>query len=372
MNYLRGLQLEKAKTAFDEVYKLKPYAYCWQKGVVEFYLGQYYDAAECFAHNAAVYESKFGIVASEERIWRDACQLKIENTVMKQLKADEQKRVKREKRRKKNESGNGHGNLGSRKIDVDKESRQNENNVPIVAQIMNKNEDSILGPRETRKVIRIARDLFSSSIDQDLSNVALARAKLRSICGEYDNSNLSSSSSSVISPLRADKKMWRLNSWYYLGLHYDVLDDDASSRDCMKMALRQCASAGHADDIVQTLPLLHMARREWFDDDEFAEDTGDDFADFDLGMIETELTTTTSTRNIDTYGNYDYGSNGGSPLITTRNDNNLFESIQDSVDKMKLVELQSALKKKGLKSSGSKSVLKDRLLRSLLDEAGLT
>jgi len=25
-------------------------------------------------------------------------------------------------------------------------------------------------------------------------------------------------------------------------------DDDVASRDCMKMALRQCASAGHADD----------------------------------------------------------------------------------------------------------------------------
>ena len=121
----------------------------------------------------------------------------------------------------------------------------------VVAQIRNKNEDSILGPRETRKVIRIARDLFSSSIDHDLSNEALARAKLRSICGEYDNTNSNSSSSSTSSsssPFRADKKMWRLNSWYYLGLHYDVLDDDVASRDCMKMALRQCAFARHADD----------------------------------------------------------------------------------------------------------------------------
>ncbi len=252
MNYLRGLQLENAKEAFDEVYKIKPYAYCWQKGVVEFYLGYYYDAAECFAHNANLYESKFGIVASEERIWRDACQLKIENSVLKQKQKLREQRRRRKNRRKKRNGDNDYNDT-----DVSRENgRENDVETPVVAQINNKNENSILGPRETRKVIRIARDLFSSSVDHDLSNEALARAKLRSICGEYDNTdtntntNLSSSSSSRSrsTTFRADKKMWRLNSWYYLGLHYDVLDDDVASRDCMKMALRQCASAGHADD----------------------------------------------------------------------------------------------------------------------------
>jgi hypothetical protein len=49
----------------------------------------------------------------------------------------------------------------------------------------------------------------------------------------------------------------------------------------------------------------------------------------------------------------------------------LYQSIKDSVSKLKLAELQNSMKMKGMKTSGSKSVLKDRLLRLLLDEAGL-
>ena len=46
------------------------------------------------------------------------------------------------------------------------------------------------------------------------------------------------------------------------------------------MALRSCPSSGKSNDIVHTLPLLHMAARDWFDDDEmeteivFNEDEG--------------------------------------------------------------------------------------------------
>ena len=117
-----------------------------------------------------------------------------------------------------------------------------------VAQIID-NDDEIMieRPKETRKVIRIARDLFESSVQHDLSNEVLARAKLRSICGEYE-SNMDSRNKNTI-PFKGDKKMWRLSSWYYLGLHYDVLDDVEASKDCMKMALRQCASSfGNGDD----------------------------------------------------------------------------------------------------------------------------
>mmetsp|Transcript_31918 Transcript_31918/g.37204 ORF Transcript_31918/g.37204 Transcript_31918/m.37204 type:complete len:415 (-) Transcript_31918:95-1339(-) len=298
MDMLRMLRLEEAKAAFDHVYQVKPYAYCWQAGVVKFYLGDLHGAAECFAHNAHIYESRFGQIASEERIWRDACELKIANRMN------------------------------------TKKWKQTDSSSPTIAQIRDKNDDMMLGPKETRKVIRIARDLFSSSLDNDLSNEAIARAKLRSICGEYDANNQVSA--------RADKKMWRLNSWYYLGLHYDVLGDASASRDCMKMALRQCASSGNSDDIIQTLPMLHMAKRDWFDDDDFVEDTGK----FEISEASRD---------------------GGA--IT--GDSMVLQSIQESLDKMKLAELQRSLKKRGLKSSGSKSVLKDRLLRSLLDDAGL-
>ena len=71
-----------------------------------------------------------------------------------------------------------------------------------------------------------------------------------------------------------------------------------------------------------------MAKREWFHDDEFAEDTGDDFDDFDdlndtnFRMGGTEISTTSAStimnRNTNNFGN------GDSLLITTRNDNTLF------------------------------------------------
>ena len=103
-----------------------------------------------------------------------------------------------------------------------------------------------------------------------------------------------------------------------------------------------------------------MARRDWFDDDQFSEDDGD-FETFDEQNTyqedEGEITATTARSPVDENNSVN---------------DELFQSIQDSVGKMKLVELQSSLKKKGLKSSGSKSVLKDRLLRSLLEEVGLS
>ncbi len=94
--------------------------------------------------------------------------------------------------------------------------------------------------------------------------------------------------------------------------------------------------------VIQTLPMLHMAKREWFDDDEFIEDDGA-MEDFDDNAL-----------------------NGNTPKAVS----NFMDSIQNSVESMKLSELQASLKKKGLKSSGSKSVLRDRLLRSLLEESG--
>lgn len=344
MEYLRGLQIEKARDAFEHVYQVKPYTYCWQYGIVLFYLGEYYSAAECFAKNAKIYESKFGIIASEERIWRDACELKIVHAseiTKKKLKDQLQKQQIDD-----NNDGNGDNNENDDTIDMK------------VVKIKKTLDDPILGQlKETRKVMRIVSDLFSSSIDHDLSNEALARGKLRSICGEYENANKNNGIKAAL--MTADKKMWRLSSWFYLGLHYDVLDDVDASKECMKMALRQCGSTfGNGDDIIQTLPMLHMARRDWFDDDQFLEDDGD-FEGFD-----------------EHNHNQEDDEGGITATKSTMNENNnlndeLFQSIRDSVGKMKLKELKISLKKKGLKSSGSKSVLKDRLLRSLLEEVGL-
>ena len=203
-------------------------------------MGEYHSAAECFAKNAKIYESKFGTIASEERIWRDACELKI-------LHADAMTKKKMKARFKKQQSNEEHG-------DNDEDTsvngiNNNKGTITMkVAKINKTFNDPILGQlKETRKVIRIASDLFSSSIDHDLSNEALARAKLRSVCGEYESASKNDGIKGAL--ITADKKMWRLSSWFYLGLHYDVLDDVDASKECMKMALRQCGSAfGNGDD----------------------------------------------------------------------------------------------------------------------------
>jgi len=301
MEALKMLRLEEADEAFNSLYQIKPKAYCWQAGIVKFYLEDYRAAAELFAHNGNIYESKFGNIASEERIWRDACELKMRSLT---------KRKERELQ-------------------------------PPLSQIREKD---MLGPQETRKVVRISEELYRASMENDLSTMTLARAKLRSICGEYDGDRKKDGSRRKL----IDQKMWKLNSWYYLGLHYDVLGDNESSKECMKMALRQCIS-GNGNDIIQILPMLHMARRDWFDDDEFEEDDSFDNGDDDDSIWNEYLQT----------------ANGASS-------SNAAKVIGESIDNMKLAELQNALKRRDLKSSGSKSALKERLKRILLEDAGLS
>lgn len=300
---LKMLQLEEADEAFNIVYQMKPHAYCWQAGVVKFYLKDYYGAAEIFAKNAMYYETKFGEMASEERIWRDACELKLLCEMYKQ-------KVKYKGR------------------DLDPPAFR----IPDTDGVR---------PKETRKVLRIASDLFSSTVENDLSTTVLARAKLRSICGEYDGvDGTQNESDRKIQRNKIDRKMWRLNAWYYLGLHYDVTGDTEESKNCMKMAIRQCIG-GNGSDIIHTLPMLHMSRRDWFDDDSFEEDDGFDFDAVD-----------------DPFDQLPQGTS------------NAVESIKESVNTMRLSALQKSLKLRGLKTSGSKSILKSRLQRCLLEDAG--
>jgi tetratricopeptide (TPR) repeat protein len=86
MTLLKMLQLEEAVQEFDQVFKLRSNAYLWQAGIAKFYLDDLEDAAEIFVKNVATYESKFGIPASEERIWRDACELKLASSLGKEEK----------------------------------------------------------------------------------------------------------------------------------------------------------------------------------------------------------------------------------------------------------------------------------------------
>jgi hypothetical protein len=186
-------------------------------------------------------------------------------------------------------------------------------------------------------VLRIARELFAATLEENHVAKVLARAKLRSICGSNHDQP------------RVDRKMWKLSAWFYLGLHYDVVGDEEESKECMKMALRLCPN-GNADDIIHTLPLLHMARRDLFDDDEFEE-----ASDETLESKE-RPSSGAATRN---------------PMTSIRTDPVFIESLRKSISRMRFAELQAALKARGLKFHDSKEALGEKLFRSLLEDSGL-
>jgi hypothetical protein len=77
LSHLRMLRIREAYELFNKVYQVKPDAYLWQDGLVKYYLEDYHGAAESLAKNAIRYETRFMSPASEERIWRDAAELKI-------------------------------------------------------------------------------------------------------------------------------------------------------------------------------------------------------------------------------------------------------------------------------------------------------
>jgi tetratricopeptide (TPR) repeat protein len=210
MNALKLLRLDEAALAFDMVYRLNPNAYCWHYGIVLFYLGKYHEAAQLFSHNAKQCEFKFEIPASEERIWYSACCLK----------------------------ARGKGSFDG------KQKRRKKSTDEVIAPL-EENKDAIY---ETRKVIRIARDLFEASVMGDGSSVALARAQLHSVAvsGASPNSGIPRIAGTLGSNI--DRKMWKLSAWYYLGLHYDSLGNEKESKKCIKMALRQCATSGNGVD----------------------------------------------------------------------------------------------------------------------------
>jgi tetratricopeptide (TPR) repeat protein len=299
MEYLKMLRLEEAVKAFDRVFELRPNAYCWQAGIAKYYLGDLIGAANIFARSVALYESKFGGPASEERIWRDACELKFLSGLSRKAREDlvQQGGVKQ-----------------------------------IIAQAKEFDDESF-APMETRKVIRITKELFSASTEKDMINLALSRAKLRSICGAFDEKP------------RMDRKMWKLNSWFYLGLHYDALGHEQESKECMKMALRLCPTC-KGEDIVHALPLLHMSRRDWFDDDEF------DKSSNDVEKISPPKDSVKTPLGI-------------------KSDHFIIKSLQSDISKMTFQELKTALKSRGIKSTGSKEEMQSRLFLSLIDDVGL-
>jgi hypothetical protein len=270
---------------------------------VKYYLGHHQDAADIFARNAEICESKFGQPASEERIWRDACQLKF----MSSMTPTNRKQVEKS------------GDIAT-----------------LIRSIPVFESDDIFSI-ETRKVLKLARDLFGASVASDMNNEILARAKLRSLCG------------AEVTKSAPDRKMWKLTAWFYLGLHLDALGDVAESKKCMKMALKLCPSSGKSDDIIHTLPMLHMSVRDWFDDSDFdadpmINDSSTDDVEFSPPMPQ-----------IVTYAYAD-------PFIE--------KSIRNGVGKMKFGELKDALRLRGSNVVGDKQALQERLFYSLMDDSG--
>eukprot|EP00980_Cylindrotheca_fusiformis_P010108 scaffold2243_cov122-Cylindrotheca_fusiformis.AAC.24 len=304
MELLNSLKLDEAEKEFDKVFTIRPNAYLWQAGIVKFYLGRIQEAADVFARNARTYETKFGQPASEERIWRDACELKF----LKSMSPSKRKKLLEET------------------SDI----------AALIKPIPDFASDDVFST-ETRKVMKLTRDLFGATVHSDMNNEILARAKLRSLCGSEDKHPT------------PDRKMWKLNAWFYLGLHLDVNGDVEESKRCMKMALKMCPSSGKSDDIVHTLPLLHMSARDWFDDSEFDEDPMiDDYSTEDVEFAPQKP-------NLASYAYAD-------PFIE--------KSIKNGVQKMKFEQLKEALRLRGLKTVGSKQVLQERLFYSLMDDSG--
>ncbi len=298
MEMIRTFRLDEASKAFDRVFELKSNAYLWQAGVVQFYLGNLDRAQDIFTRCASIYETRFGELASEERIWRHA-------SILKKLSIMNRK---------------------DRKTLFQNYEGDTRFNFPT-----NENVD-VSNKVEGRKVIRIALELFQSSVDDDLVSTVVSRGKLRAIGGSFQD----------LLPT-IDKKFWKISSWYFLGLHYDVLGDFRASKMCMKAALRLCPSSNSAD-LIHTLPMLHMSCRNWFDDEAFDHDEYD------------KESPVQKENRID----------GPSSVDTV-----LCESIRDSLENARLVDLQKALRARGLRVFGSKLELQKRLLDALMDDAEL-
>ena len=323
MEALKYLQLQEADECFNKVFDLKPDAYLWQAGIVKFYLGDIIQAGNVFARCAELFESKFGgSPASEERIWRDACELKLLNS------------MSSVKRKKLDEAGGIH-TLIPQIRDPDHNDEEDEDDFTAFTR------------SENRKVIKLTRDLFEASIEENRPAEVLARARLMSIGGTSSGSG----------PVKVDYKMRKLNSLYYLGLHHDVMGEEEESKNCLKMALKLSPSSGKSSDIVQTLPLLHMTIRDWFDDDLFDDDL---LTDDDEGNISKGGSSSGGMK--EKLSNQHLSDAYSDPLLEA--------SIMEGVRKMKHRELKAALKIRGLPATGSKEILQERLFYSLMEDAG--
>jgi len=298
---LRMLQLQEANEAFSKVYALKPNAYLFAAGIVKFYLNDVYSAGQIFARNAQLYETRFGSVASEERIWRDACYLKLYNSLPR---------------------------------------RDRENNVsfydipkipPFEGDVIDNNEDQFDNSikLEKRKIQRLARDLFDASVLNDQPRIIISRAKLRAIAGD------SSKKYGILDP-----KQWKLTSWIYLGLHYDVMGQLDQSKECMKNAVLLSSVAGASQDLFRHLPMIHMSQRDWFDDEEIDHVGDNSRTDLKYSVDDTKVLQA-----------------------------DIQQEILNSIQKMTIADIKVYLERKGIMVNGKKTELQAKMFSRLITDA---
>lgn len=340
LDHLRMLHFQEAYDSFNKVYQIKPEAYLWQDGLLKYYLEEYHEAAESLAKNAVRYETRFMEPASEERIWRDACELKIVHTIY------------------------------SRKM--------KNQNVPAAIRVAlqegideEQSEKESIGS-ERRKVMRLARQLFSNSLRNNAAGVSLAQAQLQAMCGDSFPPSLKSTlptmpmsdenqqQQSSFQSTRPDRKMYKLHSLFYLGLYYDALGQSKESKQCMKMALKTCANSigGNNQDITYLLPVIHMTIRDWYDDDEDFYEDEDTEEEFDISGGDDFIAELVSDGGVELNVTDGDDSVGGSSSNDRRSE---IQRVRDSIKDMRVIDLKEELKKRGLGRSGRKAELQKRL-----------
>ena len=99
--------------------------------------------------------------------------------------------------------------------------------------------------------------------------------------------------------------------------------------------------------------MLHMSARDWFDDTPFEEDS--DLLSAGEAVININGPSSSSSMDLNGFTSAD-------PVIEA--------SIREGVDRLKLHEIQSALRLRGLKVFGSKENLQEKLFNSLMEDAG--
>ena len=128
-------------------------------------------------------------------------------------------------------------------------------------------------------------------------------------------------------------------------------------------------NAGKSSDIMDTLPLLHMTARDWFDDDPYEDNEEWDEAFENEGDDSTAGSKKSSNKS--SSSNEGSKSNGKAEHMSDAYSDPVLEaSIMEDVSKMKFDEIRDALRIRGISATGSKETLKERLFISLMDDAG--